>query len=132
MKEFRKVHQFNAFTTFTPTQVALAEYIKNEEAYLQLGRSMQQKRDFFQELMEQTPFKALPSHGSYFQCYSYKGITDESDYDFAVRLTKEFGITPIPVSAFYKSKKDDKVLRFCFAKKEETLQQAVQQLVNFQ
>lgn len=131
MKEFRKVHQFNAFTTFTPTQVALAEYIENEEAYLQLGSFMQRKRDFFQELMEQTPFKALPSHGSYFQCYSYKGITDESDYDFAVRLTKDFGITPIPVSAFYKSGKDNKVLRFCFAKKEETLQKAVQQLVNF-
>ena len=130
MKEFRKVHQFNAFTTFTPTQVALAEYIQNEEAYLQLGPSIQQKRDYFQQLMEQTPFKALPSHGSYFQCYSYKGITDEGDFDFAVRLTKDFGITPIPVSAFYKSGKDDKVLRFCFAKKEETLEQAVRQLVN--
>lgn len=131
MKEFRKVHQFNAFTTFTPTQVALAEYLQNEDAYLSLGRFMQQKRDYFKGLMEQTPFKALPSYGSYFQCYSYKGITDEPDLDFAIRLTKEFGITPIPVSAFYKDGKDDKVLRFCFAKKEETLRNAVEQLVSF-
>lgn len=131
MKEFRKVHQYNAFTSFTPTQVALAEYLQNEDAYLSLGSAMQKKRDYFQELMEATPFKALPSHGSYFQCYSYKGITGESDYDFAVRLTKDFGITPIPVSAFYKEGKDDKVLRFCFAKKEETLRQAVQKLVDF-
>ncbi|WP_242692305.1 methionine aminotransferase [Aridibaculum aurantiacum] len=130
MKEFRKVHQYNAFTSFTPTQVALAEYLSDEKAYLDLGSEMQQKRDYFQQLMDNTPFKALPSYGSYFQCYSYKGITNEGDFDFAVRLTKDFGLTPIPVSAFYKNGKDDKVLRFCFAKKEETLEKAVKQLVN--
>ena len=128
MKEFRKVHQFNAFTTFTPSQVALAEYIKNEEAYNTLGTFIQAKRDYFNKLMEQTPFKPLPSFGSYFQCYSYADITNESDSEFAIRLTKDFGITTIPVSAFYKHGKDDKVLRFCFVKKEETLEKAVQQL----
>jgi methionine aminotransferase len=131
MAEFRKVHQFNAFSSFTPTQVALAEYLKNEEAYLSLGPAIQKKRDFFQQLMSDTPFKPLPSHGSYFQCYSYEGVTNESDVEFSIRLTKEYGITPIPVSAFYKDGKDDHVLRFCFAKKEETLEKAVQKLRNF-
>jgi methionine transaminase len=131
MSEFRKVHQFNAFTTFTPTQVALAEYIKNEAAYLTLGSIIQSKRDYFQQLMAATPFTPIVSHGSYFQCYSYKGLTDEADKDFAIRLTVEYGITTIPVSAFYQDAKDDKVLRFCVAKKEETLEQAVEKLKNF-
>ncbi len=129
MKEFRKVHQFNAFSSFSPSQFALAEYLQNEEAYTSLGPFIQKKRDFFHQLMTQTPFVPLPSYGSYFQCYSYKGITEESDTDFAVRLTKEYGITTIPVSAFYQNGKDDNVLRFCFAKKEETLKKAVEQLV---
>ena len=78
--------------------------------------------------MEQTQFNAVPSHGSYFQCYSYKNFSDENDMELAVRLTKEFGVTAIPVSSFYQSKKDDKVLRFCFAKKEETLKEAAERL----
>lgn len=128
MKEFRKVHQFNCFCCDTPKQVAIAEYIQNEEAYLTLGSFMQQKRDFFRELMKATPFKCIPSHGSYFECYSYGHFTDEADKDFAIRLTKEYGIATIPVSAFYKNGADNKVLRFCFAKKEETLETAVQKL----
>ncbi len=128
MKEFRKVHQFNCFCCDTPKQVAIAEYIQNEDAYLTLGSFMQQKRDFFRELMKVTPFKCIPSHGSYFECYSYGHFTDESDKDFAIRLTKEYGIATIPVSAFYKNGEDNKVLRFCFAKKEETLEKAVQKL----
>lgn len=131
MKEFRKVHQFNCFSCFTPAQVALAAYLKNEDAYLGLGGFMQQKRDFFAKLMESTPFKAIPSHGSYFQCYSYKGLSDEGDKDFAIRLTKEYGIVTIPVSAFYKDGTDNKVLRFCFAKKEETLEKAMDKLYRF-
>jgi len=131
MHEFRKVHQFNAFSSFTPTQVALAEYLQNAEAYTELGSFVQKKRDYFQQLMKSTPFKALPSYGSYFQCYSYDGLGDESDKDFAIRLTKEYGITTIPVSAFYKKAKDDKVIRFCFCKKEETLEKAVEKLAAF-
>ena len=115
-KEFRKVHQFNAFTCFTPAQIALADYLKNEEAYLSLPRFMQQKRDYFKELMNQTRFDLLPSSGSYFICAKYNRISDEPDYDFAVRLTKETGVATIPVSAFYHNRKDDQVVRFCFSK----------------
>jgi methionine aminotransferase len=128
MNEFRKVHQFNCFTCDAPKQFALAEYIKNESAYLELGMFIQQKRDFFRELMKATPFKCIPSHGSYFECFSYEGFSDEGDKELAIRLTKEYGIATIPVSAFYKNGEDNKVLRFCFAKKEETLEKAVAKL----
>jgi methionine aminotransferase len=131
MKEFRKVHQFNCFTTFTPSQVGLATYLSKQEAYLGLGRFMQKKRDYFAKLMRNTPFKAIPSYGSYFQCYSYDGLSDEGDKEFAVRLAKDFGVVTIPVSAFYKHGTNNKVLRFCFAKKEETLDRAIEKLVHF-
>jgi len=130
MKEYRKVHQFNCFSCNTPQQVALGEYIKNEAAYLTLGPFIQQKRDFFRALMKATPFQCIPSHGSYFECYSYANFTDEPDKELAVRLTKDYGIASIPVSAFYKNETDNKVLRFCFAKKEETLEKAVAKLVH--
>ncbi len=130
MKEYRKVHQFNCFSCDTPKQVALAEYIKNEAAYLTLGSFIQQKRDFFRELMKATPFQCIPSHGSYFECYSYGHFTNESDKALAIQLTKEYGIATIPVSAFYKNATDNKVLRFCFAKKEETLEKAISKLVH--
>ncbi len=130
MKEFRKVHQFNCFSCDTPKQVAIAEYISNEQAYLSLPAFMQQKRDFFRELMKETPFTCIPSYGSYFECYSYGHFSDESDKELAVRLTKQYGIATIPVSAFYKNGDDNKVLRFCFAKKEETLTQAISKLTN--
>ena len=125
MKEFRKVHQFNCFSCDSPKQVAVAEYIQNENAYLSLPAFLQQKRDYFRELMKDTPFKCIPSHGSYFECYSYGHFSQESDKDLAIRLTKEYGIATIPVSAFYQNGDDNKVLRFCFAKKEETLQKAI-------
>lgn len=128
MKEFRKVHQFNAFTTHTPTQVALSHYLKKPEHYLTLGTFLQEKRDYFQDLMQQTLFKPLPSHGSYFQLYDYTAISDEKDIDFAKRLTTDYGVATIPASAFYQSGTDHKVLRFCFSKKEETLQKAVEKL----
>ena len=130
MKEFRKVHQFNCFCCDTPKQVGIAEYIQNEEAYLSLGGFLQKKRDFFRELMKATPFKCIPSHGSYFECYSYGHFSNEADKDLAIRLTREYGIAMIPVSAFYKNGDDNKVLRFCFAKKEETLEKAVAKLVH--
>jgi methionine aminotransferase len=131
MKEFRKVHQFNCFSFHTPSQAALAEYLQNKDAYLQLGPFVQKKRDYFRELMKATPFKPLNSFGSYFQCYSFEGITEESDKELAVRLSKDYGVTTIPVSAFYSNAKDDKVIRFCFCKKEETLEKAVERLVKF-
>ena len=128
MKEFRKVHQFNCFTCPTPPQVALASYIENEDAYLSLGSAMQAKRDYFRVLMRDTPFTCIPSHGSYFECYSYASFSQLSDKELAIKLTKEFGVATIPVSAFYQNGQDNKVLRFCFAKSEATLEKAVQGL----
>lgn len=129
MKEFRKVHQFNCFTTNSTVQYALAEYLQNKEAYLQLGDFMQQKRDYFERAMQETRFEALPTHGSYFQLYRYGNISDEKEYDFAVRMVKEKGVAVIPVSAFYKSPVNNGVVRFCFAKKESTLDAAVERLI---
>lgn len=127
-KEFRKIHQFNCFTCHTPTQVALAGFIKNKEAYLGLSSFMQEKRDYFKKLMKETPFTMHESYGSYFICGSYERISVEGDREFAVRLTKETGVATIPVSAFYRNGKDDKVIRFCFSKKKETLEAAVEKL----
>ena len=129
-KEFRKVHQFNAFTVFGPVQYALATFLQKENEYLQLGETLQQKRDFFKRLMAKTRFEPIPSYGSYFQIYSYKNISEEKEYDMAVRLLKEFGVATIPVSSFYKKAVENKVLRFCFAKKESTLETAVGKLIN--
>jgi len=129
MKEFRKVHQFNCFSCHSPSQVGLSGFLKNKESYLSLGKFMQEKRDYFQQLMAETKFIALPSYGSYFQVYRYDHISDEADTDFAIRITKEYGVAAIPVSVFYKSGKDDKVVRFCFAKKKETLEEAVNRLI---
>ena len=128
MKEFRKVHQFNCFSCHTPSQVALAGFLKNKEAYLSLSPYMQEKRDYFTGLMQNTKFTMLQSRGSYFICAKYDRISDEADRDFAIRLTKEAGVATIPVSVFYQNEKDDKVLRFCFSKKKETLEMAVEKL----
>jgi methionine aminotransferase len=129
MKEFRKVHQFNCFSCNSPVQFALAEFLKQKENYLQLGARLQKKRDFLKNLMQQTKFKALPSYGSYFQLYSYSDITDETEKEFAIRLTKEYGVATIPTSVFYKSELDNKVLRFCFSKNENTLEEAANRLM---
>jgi len=128
-KEFRKVHQFNCFSCHTPSQVGLAMFLKNKKAYLSLPSFMQEKRDYFKQLMQQTRFTMQESFGSYFICGSYERISDEADKDLAIRLTKEAGVATIPVSAFYQNGKDDKVLRFCFSKKKETLEAAVEKLI---
>ena len=128
MNEFRKIHQFNCFTCDTPKQVAISEFLQYKDQYLQLGNFLQQKRDYLQNLMKQTRFKALPSYGSYFQLYSYNEIDDTTEKEFAINLTKEFGVATIPVSAFYQVEKNNQVLRFCFSKKEETLEAAVERL----
>ncbi len=129
MNEYRKVHQFNCFSCNHPVQHALAGFIQQPQHYLQLGNMVQKKRDYFQQLMQNTRFSALPSYGSYFQLYRYDDISNESESDFAVRLTKEYGVTAIPVSVFYKTEVNNKVLRFCFAKTETTLDQAAERLL---
>jgi methionine transaminase len=131
MKEFRKIHQFNCFTSNTPKQIALAQFIKEKEHYLNLGKILQEKRDFFQNLMQQTRFKSLPTHGSYFQIYSYADVSNENEKEFAVRLTKEAGVATIPVSAFYRKETNKQVLRFCFSKKDETIVAAIERLKSF-
>ena len=128
MKEFRKVHQFNCFCCHTPSQVALADFLKTKEAYLSLSGFMQKKRDYFIELMKSTKFDLLSSKGSYFICAKYNRISNEADKDFAIRITKEFGVATIPVSPFYNAGTDNKVVRFCFSKKNETLETAVERL----
>ena len=131
MKEFRKVHQFNCFSCHTPSQVGLAKFLENKDAYLSLSAFMQEKRDYFKKLMQETRFTMHDSFGSYFICGTYERITDEGDKDLAIRLTKEAGVATIPVSVFYRNEKDDKVLRFCFSKKKDTLEQAVERLIKF-
>ncbi|PKP40580.1 MAG: methionine aminotransferase [Bacteroidetes bacterium HGW-Bacteroidetes-13] len=124
MKFFRQVHQFNVFCVNHPVQIALAAYLKNPDTYLTLPDFYQQKRDFFVKRIETSRFKILPCQGTYFQLLDYSAITDEKDTDFAIRLTKEYKLASIPVSVFNENQLDQKLLRFCFAKKEETLEKA--------
>ncbi len=126
MSEFRKVHQYVVFSVNTPAQYALAEYLKNESNYLSLSAFYQQKRDFFTSVIRNSKFEILPSKGTYFQLLSYKNISDEKDTDFAVRLTVEHKLAAIPVSVFYNQPVDEKILRFCFAKSEKTLEKAAE------
>ncbi|MEY2799540.1 MAG: hypothetical protein RI934_528 [Bacteroidota bacterium] len=128
MQEYRKVHQFNAFTCDTPKQVALAAYLNENKNYLNLGQQMQQKRDLLRQLLSTTKLECIPSYGSYFECYSFRKISDENDKAFAIRLVKEYGVATIPVSAFYQDQTDHGVIRFCFAKKDETLKAAAERL----
>ena len=128
MSEFRKVHQFNVFSVHHPAQKGIADYMQNAESYLGLNSFFQKKRDLFLNLIADSRFKFQPSQGTYFQVLDYSDITDEYDVDFAKRLTKEFKIASIPLSVFNDNDKDDKVLRFCFAKTEETLIKAAEVL----
>ena len=130
MKEFRKVHQFNVFSCNHPLQHALADYLEDREQYLSIGSFYQKKREVFQQAIKGSRFKIIPCSGTYFQLLSYATISQESDVLFAERLVKEHSIAAIPVSVFYNSPLDEKVLRFCFAKKEETLQNAAEILCN--
>jgi methionine aminotransferase len=126
MAEFRKVHQFNVFCVNHPMQVALNDYLKNEQHYLNLGAFYQEKRDYFLALIKDSRFTFKPSKGTYFQLLNYGQISNEKDVDFAVRLTKENKIASIPVSVFYNKKIEDNMLRFCFAKNKETLEKAAE------
>ena len=123
-REIRKAHQFITFSVNTPIQLAMAEYLTNEDNYLQLGEFYQHKRDYFLEQVKGSGFKPLPSAGSYFQLLSYEGVSGLKETEMAEWMTKEKKLAPIPVSAFYQDKTDQKLLRFCFAKSEETLEKA--------
>jgi len=129
MNEFRKVHQFLVFSVNAPIQYAIAEYLKDENTYLSLPEFFEKKRDYFRAGLEQTRFKLLSCSGSYFQSVTFEDITDAKDIDFSLRITKEFGVASIPTSAFYTKGTDYHVLRFCFAKRQETLDKAVERLL---
>ena len=130
--EFRKVHQFNVFTVNTPMQHALAAHMANPAPYLELSAFYQRKRDLFREGLSKTRFGLLPSEGTYFQCVSIGDLAvperDLPDADFCQWLTREIGVAAIPLSAFYGQGFDQRVIRFCFAKKDDTLQSALQRL----
>ena len=123
--EFRKIHQFNVFTTVTPMQWALADFLREvPEAYRGLSAFYQEKRDFFREQMKDSRFPFLPSAGTYFQLADYSAISDQPDMAFAEWITREKGVAVIPLSPFYQSPPDTRIVRFCFAKNNDTLAQA--------
>ena len=126
--EFRKVHQFNVFTVNTPVQHGLAAYMASDRPYLDLPAFYQRKRDLFRAGLENTRFKLLPSEGSYFQCVDISDVSDLGEADFCRWLTTDIGVAAIPVSALYVDGFDQRVVRFCFAKKDETLLLALDRL----
>ncbi|MES2280083.1 MAG: pyridoxal phosphate-dependent aminotransferase [Pseudomonadota bacterium] len=126
--EFRKVHQFNVFTVNTPVQYGLSSYMADERPYLDLPAFYQRKRDLFREGLAKTRFRLLPSEGSYFQCVDISALSDLNESDFCKWLTSEIGVAAIPLSAFYGDGFDQGVVRFCFAKKDETLNAALERL----
>ncbi|MDI9867437.1 methionine aminotransferase [Flectobacillus sp. DC10W] len=127
-EEFRKVHQWLTFSTVTPIQYALAEFLQEPDNYLSISQFYQEKRDKFIACIQGSRFEWIPASGSFFQCVNYSKITDENDLALAQRLTKEIGVASIPVSAFYHQKNDYKTLRFCFAKDDQTLEIAGERL----
>ena len=123
--EFRKVHQFNVFTVNTPMQYGLAAYMADAAPYLELPAFYQRKRDLFRAGLAQTRFKLLPSQGTYFQCVDISAVSDLGEADFCQWLTREIGVAAIPLSAFYGDGFDQRVVRFCFANQDATLQAAI-------
>jgi methionine transaminase len=128
MAEFRKVHQFNVFTVNTPVQHGLAAYMASPGPYLELPSFYQRKRDLFRAGLAATRFKLLPSEGSYFQCVDYSAISDATEEAFCRWLTTEVGVAAIPLSAFYAQPSEQRLARFCFAKKDDTLELALERL----
>lgn len=128
MAEFRKVHQFLVFSANTPIQWALNDYMRDENHYNELGKFYQEKRDYFLNLIKDSKFTFIPATGTYFQLLNYSNITEEKDTEFAIRLTKEAKVAAIPTSVFYHKPTDNHLLRFCFAKGNETLEKAAERL----
>jgi len=128
MAEFRKAHQFVAFSVHTPSQYALADFMKKRDWYAEVNALYQGKRDIFRQALSASRFELLPCQGTYFQCVKYGGISDEGDRAFVERLTREHGVAAIPVSAFYQDQADFGVIRFCFAKSATTLEKALDKL----
>lgn len=128
MTEIRKVHQYNTFTIHTATQYAIADYLKDSSHYLDVSKMYQQKRDYFLEAMKDSKFQPVHSSGTYFQLMNYSAISSMGDIEFADWLTQEVGVAAIPMSVFYQDGQDNNVLRFCFAKGEDTLQAAADKL----
>ena len=126
--EFRRVHQFNVFTVNTPVQHGLTTYMHNPSPYLELAHFYQKKRDMFRAGLANTRFKLLPSNGTYFQCADYSAISDLPEAEFCTWLTTEIGVAAIPISAFYQEPRESGIVRFCFAKQEQTLQTALERL----
>jgi methionine aminotransferase len=126
--EFRKVHQYTVFSVNTPVQHGLAAYMSNAAPYLELSDFYQTKRDLFRAGLASTKFKLLPSEGTYFQCVQTTEVNDMSDVAFCKWLTCEIGVAAIPLSAFYADGFDQGIVRFCFAKKNDTLRQALDKL----
>jgi methionine transaminase len=126
--EFRKVHQFNVFTVNAPMQYGLATYLAQPQRYLSLPAFYQRKRDLFREGLKRTKFEILPSEGSFFQCVDISRVSELSESEFCQWLTREIGVAAIPLSAFYGDGFDQRVVRFCFAKKDETLHAAIERL----
>ena len=124
MEEFRKVHQYNVFSCNSPAQYAIADYIDNTSPFDKISEIYEKKRDLFLKGIKNSRFKVIPSNGTYFQLLDYSNISNENDVEFAKRITIEHKVASIPISVFYKDKTDDKILRFCFAKKDETLLKA--------
>lgn len=131
MSEFRKVHQYLMYTANTPAQYAFSDYLEKGEQFKGVKDFYQEKRDYFLSLLKDTPFVVKPCLGTYFQCVSFDGVSALSDLDFAFELTKEAGVAVVPVSPFYKTKTDHHLVRFCFAKTRETLDQARDNLVKY-
>jgi len=128
MEEFQKIHQFITFSVNTPAQFAYADFMTNNDYYLDLAGFYQKKRDLFLDLMQGSRFKAMPCSGTYFQMMSYADISNEPDIDFSRRITLENNVASIPTSVFYGDRTDHKMVRFCFAKKDETLIKAAELL----
>ncbi|HYG49746.1 MAG TPA: aminotransferase class I/II-fold pyridoxal phosphate-dependent enzyme, partial [Flavobacteriales bacterium] len=126
MAEVRKAHQYQVFCCNTPAQHAIAEYLQQEKTYMELNDFYQAKRDYFLQGIKQSRFTVVPTKGTYFQLLDYSPISTENDVEFAKRLTTEYKLASIPVSVFYNTKTDQHLLRFCFAKKEETLDKAIE------
>ncbi|GHB43522.1 methionine aminotransferase [Mongoliitalea lutea] len=130
-KEFRKIHQYVTFSTATPFQFALADFMIDPTRYFHLGEFYESKRNLFLNGLKETLFEFTPTEGSFFQTVSYKHLSKEADYELAKKMTVRARVAAIPISYFYHDKKDEKVLRFCFAKEDDVLEEAIYRLIEF-